>query len=68
MVSSGALAIGVMVSMFSAITVTKNFMHLFFGTGALKNPALFGLRADEIGEGYKIVETQREKAKFGILD
>ena len=62
------LAIGVMVSMFSAITVTKNFMHLFFGTGALKNPALFGLRADEIGEGYKIVETQREKAKFGILD
>ena len=62
------LALGTMVSMFSAITVTKNFMHLIFGTGNLKNPALFGLRADEIGEGFKVVETKREKAKFGILD
>lgn len=62
------LALGVMVSMFSAITITKNFMHLVFGTGNLKNPALFGLRADEIGEGFKIVETKREKAKFGILE
>ena len=62
------LAIGVMVSMFTAITVTKNFMHLIFGTGSLKNPAMFGLRADEIGEGYQVVETKREKAKFGILD
>ena len=62
------LALGVMVSMFSAITITKNFMHLIFGTGNLKNPALFGLRADEIGEGFKVTETKREKAKFGILD
>jgi len=37
------LAIGVMVSMFTAITVTKNFMHLLFGTGQLKNPEWFGL-------------------------
>ena len=28
----------------------------------------FGLRADEIGEGFTAVETKREKAKFGILD
>ena len=62
------LALGVIVSMFSAITITKNFMHLIFGTGNLKNPALFGLKADEIGEGYSVVETKREKAKFGILD
>ncbi len=62
------LAIGVIVSMFSAITVTKNFMHLVFGTGNLKHPEWFGLRADEIGEGFKAVETKREKAKFGILD
>ena len=62
------LALGVMVSMFSAITITKNFMHLIFGTGNLKNPAMFGLRADEIGEGFKVVETKREKAKFGILE
>ena len=62
------LALGVLVSMFSAITITKNFMHLIFGTGNLKNPALFGLRASEIGEGFNVVETKREKAKFGILD
>ena len=62
------LALGVMVSMFSAITITKNFMHLVFGTGNLKNPALFGLRPEEIGEGFQAVETKREKAKFGILD
>lgn len=62
------LAIGVIVSMFSAITITKNFMHLVFGTGQLKHPEWFGLRADEIGEGFKAIETKREKAKFGILD
>ncbi len=62
------LAIGVMVSMFSAITVTKNFMHLIFGTGELKHPGLFGLRKDEIGQSYEAVETKREKARFGILD
>ena len=62
------LAIGVMVSMFSAITITRNFMHLVFGTGNLKNPALFGLKKEEIGAGYQVVETKREKAKFGILD
>ena len=62
------LAIGVMVSMFSAITVTKNFMNLIFGTGELKHPALFGLKASEIGKSYEAVETKREKARFGILD
>lgn len=62
------LAIGVIVSMFSAITITKNFMHLAFGTGNLKNPAMFGLKPEEIGEGFHAVETKREKAKFGILD
>ena len=62
------LALGVIVSMFSAITVTKNFMHLIFGTGELKYPALFGLRKDEIGKAYTASETKREKAKFGVLD
>jgi preprotein translocase subunit SecD len=62
------LALGVLVSMFSAITITKNFMHLLFGKGELKNPALFGLRADEINAGHKVTETVREKAKFGVLD
>lgn len=62
------LALGVIVSMFTAITVTKNFMHLIFGTGELKYPALFGLAKSDIGEGFKVTETKREKARFGILD
>ena len=57
-----------MVSMFTAINVTKNFMHLIFGTGNLKNPALFGLKQSDIGEAFTVTETKREKAKFGILD
>src|SRR5574344_1135263 len=62
------LAIGVIVSMFSAITITKNIMHLVFGTGELKYPQLFGLRKDEIGKAFQVNETKREKAKFGVLD
>ena len=62
------LALGVIVSMFSAITITKNFMHLIFGTGELKYPQMFGLKAKEIGKAYEAKETKREKAKFGVLD
>ena len=62
------LAIGTLVSMFSAITVTKNFMHLLFGTGNLKHPEWFGLKADEINTAYESDNTKRENAKFGILD
>ncbi len=62
------LAIGVAVSMFTAITVTRNFMHLIFGTGDLKHPEWFGLKKSDIGDAYKATETKREKAKFGILD
>ena len=62
------LIIGVLVSMFSAITVTKNIMHLVFGTGQLKYPALFGLKESDINEAYEATETKREKAKFGVLD
>ncbi len=62
------LIIGVCLSMFSAITVTKNFMHLVFGTSELKYPALFGLRKEEIESAYVAQQTKREKAKFGVLD
>ena len=62
------LIIGVLVSMFSAITVTKNLMHLIFGTGQLKYPSLFGLKESDINEAYEATETKREKAKFGVLD
>ncbi|MCD8024457.1 MAG: protein translocase subunit SecD [Candidatus Gastranaerophilales bacterium] len=62
------LAIGVLVSMFSAITITKNLMHLVFGTGELKHPALFGLKKSDINKSYTAVETKKEKAKFGVLN
>ena len=62
------LAIGVIVSMFTAITVTKNFMLLIFGTKTLTNPWLFGLRKDEIGTAYQATESKKENAKFGVLD
>ncbi len=62
------LALGVMVSMFSAITVTKNLMHLIFGTGDLKHPALFGLKKEQIASAYQAVDTKKENAKFGVLD
>ena len=62
------LAIGVIISMFTAITVTRNFMHLFFGTGQLKHPEWFGIKKEEISEGYTATETKRENAKFGVLD
>ena len=35
------LAIGVMVSMFTAITVTRNFMHLLFDAGSFRDPKFF---------------------------
>ena len=43
-------------------------MHLMFGTGQLKNPALFGLKEADINDAYQAAETKREKAKFGVLD
>ena len=62
------LIIGVVLSMFSAITVTKNFMHLAFGSSELKYPELFGLKKEDIQNSFKATETKREKAKFGVLD
>ena len=62
------LAIGVAVSMFTAITVTKNFMHLFFGAGQLKHPEWFGLKPEDIGKAYSAEDTSPRKAKLGVLD
>ena len=62
------LIIGVLISMFTAITVTKNFMHLLFGAGQLKHPGWLGIKQSEIGKAYEATETKKEKAKFGILD
>jgi len=62
------LTIGVIVSMFTAITVTKNFMKLFFGYSEKINPAWFGLKPGEIGVAQKIQDTNPRKAKLGVID
>lgn len=62
------LFIGILVSLFTAVTVTRNMMHIIFGTGELKYPKLFGLKKEEIGQATVFEETKREKARFGILD
>jgi len=61
------LAIGVLVSMFTAITVTKNFMILFFGYGELV-PGWFGLKDEEIGKAYTVQDTNPRKAKLGVIE
>ncbi len=62
------LAIGVIVSMFSAITVTRNFMHLLFDGERFKSPKYFRVKESEIVKGFEAEDTKREKAKFGVLD
>ncbi len=44
-------------------------MHLMFGTGELKHPALFGLKQSDIQNAFVATGNQeRKKAKFGVLD
>jgi len=62
------LAIGVIVSMFTAITVTRTFMHLLFGTGQLKYPEWFGLKKEDISKTAEVENTNPRKARLGILD
>ena len=62
------LALGVIVSMFTAITVTKTFMHLVFGAGKLEHPEWFGLKKSDIGVSGEISDTSPRKAKLGVLD
>ena len=47
------LAIGVIVSMFSAITVTRNFMHLLFDGERFKSPKYFRVKESEIVKGFE---------------
>jgi preprotein translocase subunit SecD len=42
------LFIGVAVSMFTAVVVTRTFLNLLVPTGAINHPALFGVPADAI--------------------
>lgn len=42
------LFLGVVISMFTAITVTRTFLNLLVPTGVINHPALFGLPADSL--------------------
>jgi preprotein translocase subunit SecD len=42
------LFLGVLISMFTAIVVTRNFLNLLVPTGVVSHPALFGLPAGSI--------------------
>jgi preprotein translocase subunit SecD len=43
------LFLGVLVSMFTAITATRTFLNVLVPTGVINHPALFGLPAGSIG-------------------
>lgn len=61
------LAIGVLISMFTAITVTKTFMHVLFGAGQLKHPEWFGLKKSDIAK-TTAQDTSPRRAKLGVLE
>jgi preprotein translocase subunit SecD len=42
------LFLGVIISMFTAVVVTRTFLNLLVPTGAINHPALFGLPADAV--------------------
>jgi len=44
------LALGVLISMFTAIVVTRTFLNLLVPTGIINHPALFGLPAGSIAK------------------
>ena len=61
------LAIGVVISMFTAITVSRSLMEVVIGLDHMQHPEWFGLKADEVSTN--IVEEQAAgKAKLGVLD
>jgi preprotein translocase subunit SecD len=49
------LAIGVLVSMFSAIVVTRNFLRLLVGSAWSHNPTLFGIELHDQPPGRQVV-------------
>ncbi len=61
------LAIGVAVSMFTAITVSRSLMEVILSADHMKHPDWFGLKKGELSEA--IAEEQHTgKAKLGVLD
>jgi len=61
------LAIGVAVSMFTAITVSRSLMELVLSADHMKHPNWFGLKNEELSSA--IADEQKVgKAKLGVLD
>ncbi|MGK2964688.1 MAG: protein translocase subunit SecD, partial [Tepidiformaceae bacterium] len=58
------LAIGVAVSMFSAITVTRTFLKMVVGTRLAKNPWLFNAEERKYGAGAAAVPAKRTWIDF----
>jgi preprotein translocase SecF subunit len=50
------LSIGVVVSMFTALTVTRTFLRLLVGTPLARNLALFGAKPEQVGIGPAAAE------------
>jgi preprotein translocase subunit SecD len=42
------LGVGIIISLFTAITVTKTFLAMFIGSNVLKHPWLFGIRKSKV--------------------
>ncbi len=64
------LAIGVIVSMFTAITVTRNFMHILFDKCNLNHPFWFGLKESDIpqNKNNKNDNNGNDNAKYGLIE
>ena len=61
------LAIGVAVSMFTAITVTRSLMEVVLSADHMKHPTWFGLKKGELSTAIAD-EQVSGKAKLGVLD
>ncbi len=55
--------IGVIVSLFSAITVTRTLLYLLVDAGIGNNPALFGLNVRSVGGQTAAGDTQATRAQ-----
>ena len=61
------LAIGVLVSMFTAITVSRSLKEVVIGADHMKHPSWFGLKKGELSNAIE-TEVSAGKAKLGVLD
>ena len=57
------LGIGVVVSMFTALTVTRTFLRLLVGTPLARNTALFGAEPEQVGIGPAAAEAAPERTQ-----